>query len=74
MEAQDNRMPKISDLMVILHEAMLTCNHNIKADDLFDIYDKYCEEGGDIVSLIQTLVEVFQEAGFIPKEDEDLKN
>lgn len=70
IEAQDNKMPKITDLMVILHEALLSCNHGIKAEDVFDLYDKYCAEGGNLMTLIELLVEVFQEAGFIPKEEE----
>ena len=73
IEAQDNKMPKITDLMVILHESMLKFNHGIKFEEVFDLYDKYCEEGGDIMTLIELLVEVFQEAGFIPK-DEEVKN
>ena len=69
MEAQDNKMPKITDLMVILHECLIPLNHKVSLDDVYDIYDEFCEGGGDIMQLIEVLVGVFEEAGFIPKED-----
>lgn len=73
MAAAENNMPKMSDLMIILHECLNACNHGIKIDDVYNIYDKYCEEGGDFVSLIELLISVFEDAGFIPK-GEDAKN
>lgn len=69
IQANENKMPKMGDLMVILHECLNACNHNIKLDDVYDIYDKYCEDGGDFMSLIELLVEVFTDSGFIPKEE-----
>ena len=71
LEASDNKMPKINDLMVILHECLNTCNHGIKIDDVYDLYDDYCEEGNSITDLIELLIDVFKDAGFIP---EDTKN
>jgi len=70
MEANENRIPKISDLMVILHECILPSNHGIKIDDVYDIYDDYCADGNTLMDLIDLLVKVFEESGFIPKEAE----
>lgn len=69
IQASENHMPKMSDLMVILHECLNACNHGIKIEDVYTIYDKYCENGGDFMSLIELLVGVFTDSGFIPKED-----
>jgi len=63
MDASENKMPMISDLMVILHECINGANHGVKLDDVYDIYD-------DFMQLIELLVKVFQESGFIPKDDE----
>lgn len=68
IQASEDKMPKMGDLMVILHECLNACNHGIKIEDVYNIYDKYCEEGGDFMSLIELLVDVFTESGFIPKE------
>lgn len=73
IQASENHMPKMNDLMIMLHECLNACNHGIKIDDVYNLYDEYCEEGGDFMSLIELLVEVFEDAGFIPKE-EDSKN
>ena len=41
-------------------------------DDVYDIYDKYCtEENGSMITLIQVLLDVFKNAGFLPKDEED---
>lgn len=69
IQASENKMPKIGDLMVILHECINSTNHGIKIDDVYNIYDKYCEEGGDYMTLIELLVGVFEDAGFVPKEE-----
>ena len=70
IQASENKMPKMGDLMVILHECLNTCNHGISLDDVYDIYDDYCAAGHDFTSLIELLVQVFEESGFIPKEAE----
>lgn len=74
MAVQENQIPKMFHLMVILHECMNSMNHGIKIEDVYDIYDQYCAEGGDLMSLIELLVGVFEESGFIPKEGEESKN
>ena len=69
MEANENKVPKISDLMVILHECILPSNHGIKIEDVYDIYDDFCADGNSLMDLIDLLVQVFADAGFLPKED-----
>ena len=74
MQANENTMPRMSDLMIILHECINSVNHGVKLDDVHDIYDSYCDNGGNFMSLIELLVEVFEDAGFIPKEEKETKN
>lgn len=66
-----NEVPALSDLLVILHESINTLNHGISFDALCDLYDDYCDGGGDISTLIELIIEVLQDSGIIPK---DLKN
>jgi hypothetical protein len=66
-----NEVPALSDLLVILHESINTLNHGISFDALCDLYDDYCDDGGDISTLIELIIEVLQDSGIIPK---DLKN
>ena len=71
LEANDSRMPKMNDLMIILHECLVSMNHGITLDDVYTIYDNYCSEGHSITDLIELLIDVFKDAGFIP---DDTKN
>lgn len=74
METSEANVPNISDLMVILHESLLDMNHGLKMDDVYSLYDDWSQDGGNLMKLLEVLVEVFQDAGFIPKETEETKN
>ena len=64
-ELEGNNLPSITELLTILHYALVELNHDF---DEYAIYDAYCDEGGDISGLIQYLLEVFRVSGFIPRE------
>jgi len=75
METSETAIPSIGELMIILHECLLDLNHNLKIEDVYNLYDEWCHEDGNLMKLLEVLVEVFQDAGFIPKENtEDTKN
>lgn len=66
---EGNALPSLSDLLTVLQFALTELNHNVNADTVYDIYDKFCDEGGNIVALINYLLEVFKVSGFIPEDD-----
>lgn len=68
MTLENNELPKMNDIFIILHEAINPLNHGVSFDDMYDIYDSYCAEGGNLVQLLELLVKVFQDDGVIPKE------
>lgn len=61
-------LPSLEDLMTILHYSLVDLNHNF---DEYDIFDDYCDNGGDIGSLIEYLIEVFKVSGLIPKKTKE---
>lgn len=65
-------MPKVGELLVILHEAINTYNHGFKMERVYSLFDDYLEEHQytDFVILIAKLL---QDGGYIPKEA-DLDN
>lgn len=66
-DVQGTTLPSISDLMTIFHYSLVDLNHNF---DEYEIYDEFCESGGDIAKFIEFLLEVFKVSGFIPKDAE----
>lgn len=75
MNIDDNVLPKVSDLAVILRQMLQPYNHGINLNDTYDIVEKYVEDGHTLWDLIPVLLEVFKDAGFLPKEEvDDSKN
>lgn len=71
---ENNSLPSLSDLLTMLQFSLVDLNHSINSDNVYDLYDKYCDEGGNIVGLINFLIEVFRVSGFIPEEEKSAKN
>lgn len=69
MEANEGRIPKIEDLLIILHGCLQDQHHGISLDKMYDIYDEFCANGGDLLKLIEVLVKAFTDAGFVPQTE-----
>ena len=67
---EGNSVPKMADLMIILHAAINKYNHGIKEEDCYDIYDDYLAEGNSLVDFMNVLLDVFKVSGFIAKDEE----
>lgn len=63
-------LPEIEPLLLILHEALQPLNHGISIDDVYDLYDKYLEEGKGLPDLLNLILNVFIDSGIIPKPEE----
>ena len=78
MQIEDGKLPTLETLLTMLHQSLTEFQHGLTMDDVYGIYDDYCLEGGNMMSLIQVLLQVFKDAGFLPKdedeEDESEKN
>ena len=40
-----NNIPKLYEIMIILHGMLISLQHGITLDKTYDIFDKYTEEG-----------------------------
>ncbi len=77
MDIDNDVLPKLGDMLRVLHRSMATYNHGIRYDDTADILDDFFKDGNTLWDLVPVLITVFQEAGFLPKEedlDADSKN
>ena len=75
MKIDEDVLPKFSDLIAVLHQALQAYEHGITKLEAYEIYDAYVAEGHTMWDLIPVLIETFQEAGFLPKDtDGESKN
>lgn len=59
--------PKLGDILIVLHAMLQPMNHGMSIDKVYDLFDKYVEDGHTMYDLMPVFVEVFQEAGYMPK-------
>ena len=71
MGIDNDELPKLSDMVKVLHRAIQRYTHGITLDDAYDIFDAYIADGHTVWDLIPVLINVFIEAGFLPKEPGD---
>lgn len=77
MKIDDGVMPTLNDILIILHNMLQTYHHGMNMDKVYNLFDRYVEDGHNMFDLIPVFVEVFQESGYIAKpgtEVEDGKN
>lgn len=67
MEIDNGKMPKLSDILTILHASLQAYHHGYNMEKTMELFDKYIEDGHNMFDLIPVFVEVFQEAGYISK-------
>ena len=67
---KDN-IPKLADILIILHGMLTSLEHNITMEKTCDIFDQYTEDGHTQFDLIPVFVEVFTMAGFMTANDEE---
>jgi len=67
MEIDKGKMPKLADVLIILHAMLQTFQHGYDMNKVYDLFDKYCEDGKSMFDLIPVFVEVFEQSGFITK-------
>ena len=75
--AMDNgNMPKMTDMLIILHSMLQSMHHGISLDKTYDLFDEYVADGHNLFDLVPVFIEVFQESGYMSKTDEgiDTKN
>lgn len=71
IKAGNGDLPTLETLLIMLQASLEEYQHGLSMDDIYALYDEYCVAGGNIMSLIADLLEVFKGAGFIPKETDE---
>lgn len=67
MDAADGKLPKITDIILMLQAMLQTYHHGYNLDKTMDLFDMYVEDGNSMIELIPIMLEVFQTSGYISK-------
>lgn len=70
-QLEKQEIPKVADIVAILHASLQPYNHGIKADEAYDIFDAYVADGGSIFSFVSdAIVPLYQNCGLLTQDDE----
>lgn len=67
MDMDNGNMPKLTDMLIILHSMLQSLHHGITLDRTYDLFDTYVSEGHNLFDLVPVFIEVFQESGYMAK-------
>ena len=65
MDIDNGVMPKLNDVLIMLHAMLQTYHHGFTLDKVYDLFDKYIADGKGMFDLIPVFVEVFQQSGYL---------
>lgn len=70
MDLQKDKLPKLNEMLAVIHAAMAQFNHGVKERDVYNIYDEYIADGHNMFELVSVISELMQNSGIIPKEEQ----
>lgn len=72
MGIDEDVLPKVGDMIAVLHQMLQSLDHGITISDAYDIFDAFIADGHTMWDIVPVLLACFKAAGFLPKEaDED---
>lgn len=76
MAIDSGEMPRLGDMLVMLHAMLQPLHHGITLDKTYDLFDAYVADGHNLFDLVPVFIEVFQESGYMakPGEEPEAKN
>lgn len=72
MDIEKNKMPKLNDMLIMLQAMLQTYHHGMNMEAVFDLFDKYVEDGKSMFDLIPVFVEVFEQSGYISSKTDEV--
>lgn len=69
MQIDSDVLPKVTDIVALLHASMQALQHGISIDKTYDLLDEYLAEH-TLWDIIPVVMDVFKECGFIERDAE----
>lgn len=68
--ASQEKLPELTDLLLVLHAALQPFNHGMKLEDAYKLYDEFIEDNKTYIDFIPVILDIYKVSGLIPKEVE----
>ena len=68
MNIGENNLPKLEDMLTILHESLQSLEHGISMEDVYDIYDSFIEDSNNNVDFMREIRDIYKTSGQIKKQ------
>lgn len=59
-------IPTVTVMVAILHASLQQYHHGISANDAFDIFDSWIEDGHSTVDFVTIILEIYKTSGIVP--------
>lgn len=59
-------IPTVTTMVAILHASLQQYNHGISANDAYDIFDAWLEDGHNTVDFVNVILEIYKASGIVP--------
>ncbi|MBL1228131.1 hypothetical protein IW492_02650 [Enterococcus sp. BWB1-3] len=60
--------PRLGELLTLIHCSATRLTHNLKMQEMPDLFDEYCDNGGDFMDLLEFAQQLIEDAGFFGKK------
>jgi hypothetical protein len=70
MDASENQLPKMHDMVIFLHAMLQPYHHGMNMDKVMDLFDTYIAEGNNMYSMIPVFADVLKQSGYLPEGEE----
>ena len=71
MSIQNDKLPQLRDMLIVLHGAMAAYNHGITESKFYELYDEWLEEGHSMFELVPIVMELMQKGGLVPSMEDN---
>ena len=59
-------IPTVTTMVTILHASLQQFHHGISANDAYDIFDSWLEEGHSTIDFVNIILEIYKASGIVP--------
>lgn len=70
MMVESGKLPTVTYIVTVLHAALQKYHSGYTLEKVYDLYDKYIENGGDLMGIIPVITNIFEVSGFFKNPEQ----